>query len=357
MSTVANVTPASAGQIAEMPRSRVGHGSIRAVSSEVVELRVTELGAGFPFRERGIESDHTRVLAESPHSWPPILVNRADLRVIDGQHRVAAAHLIGRKTIAAELFDGSPEDAYLEFLRRNVQHGLPLSLRERRHAASRILGQWPNWSDRRVAVMCGLAPGTVASLRAEATPTVVSPSSDRSVRSEQRVGRDGKRRPTKPTVSRQRIAEALIADPSASLRAIAEEVGASPETVRSVRSQLRARPSDAALQASTLEASPLQPTPLQTSTVQATALVDLLPYKAPRSDKWWARDAALTSSPEGQRFVKWLSRSLIEEADWRAHLQTTPRSRVYELAAEARRRANCWAEFSETLEALARGTG
>jgi ParB-like chromosome segregation protein Spo0J len=338
------------------------HSSIRAVSSEVVELRVTELGAGFPFRERGIESDHTRVLAESPHSWPPILVNRADLRVIDGQHRVAAAHLIGRKTIAAELFDGSPEDAYLEFLRRNVQHGLPLSLRERRHAATRILGQWPNWSDRRVAAMCGLAPGTVASLRAEATPTVVSSSSDRSVRSEQRVGRDGKRRPTKPTVSRQRIAEALIADPSASLRAIAEEVGASPETVRSVRSQLRASPSEATLQTNglqtdTLQTGTLQTGTLQTSTVQATAFPDILPYKAPRSDKWWVRDAALSSSPEGQRSVKWLSRSMIEEADWRAHLHTTPRSRVYELAAEARRRANCWTEFSETLEALARGAG
>jgi ParB-like chromosome segregation protein Spo0J len=328
------------------------HSSIRAISSEVVELRVTELGAGFPFRERGIESDHTRVLAESPHSWPPILVNRADLRVIDGQHRVAAAHLIGRKTIAAELFDGSPEDAYLEFLRRNVQHGLPLSLRERRHAATRILGQWPNWSDRRVAAMCGLAPGTVASLRAEATPTVVSSSSDRSVRSEQRVGRDGKRRPTKPTVSRQRIAEALIADPSASLRAIAEEVGASPETVRSVRSQLRARPSDGPV-----ETSPLPTTPLHASTVPATALPDILPYKAARCDKWWARDAAMASSPEGQRFIKWLSRSMIEEEDWREHLRTTPRSRVYELAAEARRRAACWTEFSETLEALARGTG
>jgi len=298
---------------------------------------VAQLLDGSSFRERGVDPDHVQVLAESPDRWPPILVTRLGHRVIDGHHRVAAARIIGRRKVVAELFDGSPDDAYLEFLRRNAQHGLPLTLRDRKQAATRILRQWTNWSDRRVGSVCGLSPRTVASLRAEASASVTPPPDERSLPSEQRVGRDGKLRPTNPTVRRQRIAQALAADPSASLRAIAQEVGASPETVRSVRARLRASAGE-------------------TGDLNTRPGADLW-QNAPPVAKWWVRDVALTSSAEGQRSVRWLSRSIIEEAEWRVHVQSIPRSRLYELAAEARRRANDWTAFAEALEGRATSHG
>jgi ParB-like chromosome segregation protein Spo0J len=328
------VTPAVAESLPPLQHGRLPqHGSIRAVTSEIVEMPLKDLGSGFSFRDGGVDSDHVQVLAESPDTWPPILVDRRDHRIVDGQHRVAAARLIHRKTIATELFDGSPEDAYLEFLRRNIHHGLPLTLPERRHAATRILAKWPNLSDRRVGTLCALSHRTVAKLRLQANTSLPGAAKHQPLSSDQRLGRDGKVRPAQPKATRQRIAHALLADPAASLRAIATKVGASPETVRSVRSRLEATRADA---------------PGHDTTVQ-----DYWTQTIPPTEKWWTRDLALTSTPQGPPYVKWLNRTLIDESAWRAHLPGTPRSRIYHLAAEARRRATCWTAYADALEGLA----
>src|SRR5215471_2409113 len=119
-------------------------------------------------RDRGIDHTHVALLAEVPESWPPIVVSRRDRAVIDGQHRVAAAKQLGIKRLRAVYFDGSPDDAYVEFVRCNVGHGLALSLDERRAAVRRILSTHSDLSDRSVASVCGLSPKTVARVRREA---------------------------------------------------------------------------------------------------------------------------------------------------------------------------------------------
>ena len=76
--------------------------------------------------------------------------------VVDGQHRVAAAELPGLAAVAGGWFDGSPEDAFVEFVRCNVGHGLALAWSERRvggHAGSCVTH--PERSDRGVASVCG----------------------------------------------------------------------------------------------------------------------------------------------------------------------------------------------------------
>jgi len=94
------------------------------------------------------------------------------------------------------------------------------------------LADQPLWSDRRIAHVCGVSPKLVARLRCD------GPVAPAAAAREKRVGRDGRARPLKPGAIRGDIAKAIRESPCASLRMIAAELGVSPETVRSVRSEL-----------------------------------------------------------------------------------------------------------------------
>ena len=205
-----------------------------ADAHDAVNVPVADLRAGRFGRERGIDPSHVAALAEVHQAWPPIIVARVDHSVIDGQHRVAAARDLGLLNLRAVFFDGSPDDAYIEFVRRNVSHGLPLGLAERRHAARRMLASDPSRSDRGIATVCGLSPKTVAKIRAQGG----SRSRGSSALAAKRVGRDGRLRPVDAADLRARITRELEEQPGAPLRQIARQVGASPETVRSVKLRL-----------------------------------------------------------------------------------------------------------------------
>ncbi|HLY84072.1 MAG TPA: ParB N-terminal domain-containing protein, partial [Acidimicrobiales bacterium] len=209
------------------------------IGSPVVDFRLPMLRPGLSPRSKQLFEQHVAVLVEVQGEWPPIVVRRSDFTIVDGHHRVEAAGRLGMATIPGTFFDGSDDDAYIEAVQRNVRHGLVLSIEERKLAATQILGRHGDWSDRRVAAICGLSPSTVAGVRR----AVVGPHSGRpSVEDGQldrRLGRDGRRRPVDPGAARDRILEVVSGDPSASLRSVARAVGASPETVRSVRHRLR----------------------------------------------------------------------------------------------------------------------
>ena len=106
---------------------------------EVGTISIDAVHVGRSLRAAGIDPLHVAALAEVAAHWPPIVLNRADASVIDGHHRIAAARQLGLRELRVTWFDGSPDDAYLEFVRCNVGHGLPLTLAERRHAARQML--------------------------------------------------------------------------------------------------------------------------------------------------------------------------------------------------------------------------
>ena len=314
------------------PKPSSGTAASPRVNGGVVELRIADL-VSTSLRERGLEPGHVRALAELVGRWPPVLVGRDDHRLIDGHHRVAAARSLGHLTIAAELFAGTPEEGYVEFVRRNVVHGMPLTLRERRHAAARILRNLGEWSDRKIAATCALSPRTVASIRVMVTSAhAAEQSGQQPTVLEHRVGKDGRRRPTDATRTRRQIIQALSADPAASLRAIAERVGVSPETVRTVRQGLEA------------ESVGVEPRP--------TPPKEEVAPEQPRGE-WWTTDAALMSTEHGRRLAQWLSCTIIEDEHWREPVAAAPVSRVYELAAEARRRSASWMRVAEIFETKA----
>jgi ParB-like chromosome segregation protein Spo0J len=182
-------------------------------------------------RLAGESSDHVTVLAQAGVHWPPIVVHRQTLRVIDGMHRLRAAQLRGDQSVEVEFFDGDADEAFIAAVRANITHGLPLTLADRKAAAQRILGCQPHRSDRWIGQATGLSAGTVADIRRRAgTADVQGPS---------RLGRDGRIRPLNAANGRLRAQREISARPDASLREIASAAGISPATAKDVRDRLR----------------------------------------------------------------------------------------------------------------------
>ncbi|MFF3773257.1 ParB N-terminal domain-containing protein [Streptomyces sp. NPDC002232] len=177
-----------------------------------------------------LDQAHVRALAESETEFPPILVHRATLRVIDGMHRVRAAELRAMDTIGARWFEGDEQAAFLLAVESNTRHGLPLSSDERKQAALRILRTHPHWSDRSIAERTGWSATGVGALRRDIA--------DPDARPEARVGRDGRIRPSTTAEGRRVAAEVIRQNPAASLREIARRAGISVGTARDVRHRL-----------------------------------------------------------------------------------------------------------------------
>ena len=281
---------------------------------------VSSLSVGATFRAGGLCEEQVERLTALGGAWPPILVRRADRQVIDGAHRVAAARRLGLARLEAELFDGRPEQAFIEFVRRNVTQGLVLSIAERKKAALRVLHDHPIWSDRRVAELCALSPKTVARLRPDAG---TCPSADLR-HLDVREGRDQRLRPVRPGSARARVVEALRDQPDASLRTLAAAAGVSPETVRLVRLNLA-------------------------EVVEAPSGDDETTVAAPEQAGWHS-DAALASSEQGEQFLAWFEQTAVaqRDLDW---VDAVPLGRIYVVADEARRRSEIWLELARSLEA------
>ena len=197
-------------------------------------ISLDSIRPGPSLRAGGLNDAHVAALAEVSEGWPPIVVTEDNV-LVDGHHRVAAAQQLGLDRIAAVVFKGSRADAYVEAVRSNISHGMPLTLSERRRAGVQILAVHPMWSDRRIAGCCGLSAKTIKRLRDESGSFEDCQSGGAA-----RTGRDGRVRPVDAGGLRASIVAELERCPDASLRTIAASVGASPETVRSVRNQLRA---------------------------------------------------------------------------------------------------------------------
>jgi ParB-like chromosome segregation protein Spo0J len=197
------------------------------VEVEIDALRLT----GSP-RLAGERQEHIELLAAAPAPLPPIIVHRPTMRVIDGFHRLRAARLRGDTTIAARFFDGDESAAFVLAVQLNVTHGLPLGLSDRQRAAERIIASHPHWSDRRVASVAGIAPGSVGEIRRRLGSGAADPEG-------RRLGQDGRMRSLDGTAGRLRAGELLTEEPGLSLRQVARAAGISPETVRDVRNRLR----------------------------------------------------------------------------------------------------------------------
>lgn len=299
--------------------------------------RVVDLRHGPTPRIGGRDDEHVRVLQESFDQLPPIVVHRPTMMVIDGAHRLLAAKRLGRSTIRVEFFTGSSAAAYVEAVRRNIAHGKPLTLTERRQAAREIVDSHPNWSDARVAAACALSDKTVAALRA----------SDDSDGVDARVGSDGRTRPVDVASRRLRAADLLGRSPELSLRAVARAVNLSPATVLDVRRRLlrndspvTGKPDPVASgegRAHPARSPEGRPTPLAVM----TDLIDSVP---------WISNPCRLDTQEQREFATWFRDRVRDSWRFSRFIDNVPNSDQTSVVVLALVQARSWAKFAAEVE-------
>ncbi|XRQ14300.1 ParB/RepB/Spo0J family partition protein [Actinomadura welshii] len=319
-------------------------------SRKVHIVAVSSLRPGDSPRLGGVDEEHVHRLAEMEATLPPILVHRGTMRVVDGMHRLRAAILTDRKEIEVEFFDGNEEEGFIQAVRANIVHGLPLTLAERRAAAARILSTHPQLSDRAIAAYTGIAHKTVSAIRSRST----GENTQLSVR----IGADGRMRPLSSQEGRRRAAEVIAERPNASLREVAAMAGISVGTAHDVRRRMHrgenpvhvanagmrqdAEQSLAPDNAATAEApSPKQSRRPRASTteVDTDAILHSL-----------VRDPAMKQTDTGRALIRWLHSHIVKCGEWDPLLSSVPPYRLQSLAALARQCGNVWHQLAHELE-------
>ncbi|MGW6389081.1 hypothetical protein ACWFR1_00955 [Streptomyces sp. NPDC055103] len=310
----------------------------------VVEVPVTELVLTESPRSKGISADHVHTLAETDDTLPPILVHHDSMKVIDGLHRVQAAVVKGEREIRARLFKGSDEQAYLLAVKLNTTHGLPLQLADRRNAALRILGIYPEWSNRAISEITSLSDKTVAKLRGQKAG-----GPDRQKR---RMGKDGRSHPLDVNFGRQRASQFITDRPDASLREIARAAGISPNTARRVRNSLREGQNPLLEPTSRGAGSFLEAGTKDSSLRSLTKAVSTLPLGA-RGPTWVTlkRDPSLRSTETGRFLLRSLSLHALTSDTWERVIEAIPPHSAGAVADVARRCAAAWQELANRLDA------
>ena len=205
---------------------------VDANTGEVVDdrVRLDDLRDGPQIRDGGLNRDHVAQLAESAEHLPPILVRRvADgFEVLDGHHRAAALRSAGETSVLAHVITCTDAEALTFALEANTGHGLPLTLADKKRNARTLIEAEPGLPDREVGRVCGLNHETVGALR--------STGGNRQLNDE-RVGSDGKVRPTPAKAKAQRAAaEQFIEDhPEATTAEVVEQTGVSAGTASNIR--------------------------------------------------------------------------------------------------------------------------
>jgi ParB-like chromosome segregation protein Spo0J len=310
----------------------------------VVDVHISMICPADSPRFVGTDVVHAQALADSEAELPPILVRRSTLQVIDGMHRLAAAQMRGQEHIRVQFFDGDEHEAFLLAVESNVRHGLPLTIAERRAAASRILSSHPQMSDRSIAAVSGIAAKTVAAIRS---------ATDADPHLNTRVGRDGRVRPLNQVEGRRLAGELMEEQPEASLRDIARQAGISLGTARDVRERLRRGetatlpPRQNAGEADAIGAS--GPAGAQEPRERSTARpAEDLDVKV--ALEHLVHDPSMRYNESGRSLLRWLTRMTAVDDDWEEVLSQIPPHCAILVAQVARGSAAAWSGLAEALD-------
>jgi hypothetical protein len=319
--------------LAELPVSRADGEALISINSLVP--------ADSP-RLDGVDLAHVEALAEVDGGLPPILVQRATMRVIDGMHRLDAVRIRGETEIFVQFFDGSEDEAFLLAVASNIKHGLPLTLADRRAAAARIIRLRPDASDRWIGEIAGLAAKTVAAIRRDAPEAVLTLS--------RRVGRDGRIRPLNIAEGRRIASEVLASNPDASLRQIARDAGISVGTARDVREKVRQG---------------IDPVVPKQRTYQENGDASLARARKASSEvdfeailQRLRQDPSVRYTETGRTFLTWLCPPrLMQSSDWEGVVDCIPPHCTFDVIRIARSCALAWCALAEELDQRNRAHG
>jgi ParB-like chromosome segregation protein Spo0J len=288
--------------------------------------------------------EHARALAGSVAKLPPIIVNRATMRVIDGMHRLRAAVIRGQHDIDVQFFDGDVRDAFVLAVKENIAHGLPLSLADRTAAAARIINSHPQWSDRTIASIAGLAAKTVGAVRHRST--------EENPQLNTRIGRDGRVRPLNTAEGRRIAGELMVNRPTASLREIAREAGISLGTAQDVRERLRRGKNLVPLAERDAKRRTNQVKRDEPATQHDSMRDTRTPPIGDRASilRELRKDPSLRFAHAGRVLLRMLHALAIDTKEWQQLIDHIPVHCTPMLSNAARACADAWQEFAEQLE-------
>ena len=148
-------------------------GAILKPKTQTSELAIADIridGGTQPRAEldNAVVADYADALTAGAQ-MPPVVVffDGAAHWLADGFHRFHAHRKAGRKQIQAEISTGTKRDAVLFSLGANAAHGLRRSNDDKRRAVAAMLAdrEWSTWSDRQIAIHCGVSAPFVAAVR------------------------------------------------------------------------------------------------------------------------------------------------------------------------------------------------
>lgn len=153
---------------------------IEAVEPVIEQIEIASIVRDVVVRAKGTDRDTVAAYAQAMRDgavFPPVILyrearNGTVLRLAEGAHRVEAALAIGLTTIAAEVRTGDRKACIVHGISTGRDFGLRFSTRDKRHQTELMLGNFPKWSDRKIAEALGIDHKTVAATKrrlAEAT--------------------------------------------------------------------------------------------------------------------------------------------------------------------------------------------
>ena len=125
-------------------------------------------------------------------AFPPVVVFRIenDLWLVDGHHRFESARKAGGSEILAIVHNGTWHEAVRAALAANRSHGVRLTTADREKAVLLARQEFPDYSDRALAELCGVSYKTVGRVLKQSVGTM-------SQLPQGRRGRDGKLYPAR----------------------------------------------------------------------------------------------------------------------------------------------------------------
>ncbi|MFE8964067.1 ParB N-terminal domain-containing protein [Streptomyces iakyrus] len=309
--------------------------------SEITQVPISRITVVGSLRTVGEDLRHINALAEVCSELPPIVIHRKTMTVIDGVHRLRAVENSGATHISAVLFNGDEREAFVLAVKLNSNHGLPLSLADRKAAALHMLADFPEWSNRRLAGVVGLSDKTIAALRRRSGAELPHPTAVR-------LGRDGVAYPLAAGEGRSRALMYLAAHPDASAQEVARAARISLTTAKDARKRARAVQEEPQTTAGPNDG------PVRERAAGRPAMV-----KRPRSRPVSAdpslavrrlrADPSLRFTEVGRKLLRTLDSSAPQPHDWAAMASSLPMHCAPLIAELARHHAESWQLLAEAL--------
>jgi ParB-like chromosome segregation protein Spo0J len=309
--------------------------------SEITQVPISRIMVVGSLRTVGEDPRHINALAEVCSELPPIVLHRKTMTVIDGVHRLRAVESSGATHISAVLFNGDEREAFVLAVKLNSNHGLPLSLADRKAAALHMLADFPEWSNRRLAGVVGLSDKTIAALRRRSGAELPHPTAVR-------LGRDGVAYPLAAAEGRRRALVYLAAHPDASAKEVAGAAGISLTTAKDARKRVRTdqgeprttvRPSDVSVP----ESGAGHPAGVKRPRAHPAGADLSLAVRRLRADP------SLRFTEVGRKLLRTLEPSATQPHDWAAMASSIPIHCAPLIAELARHHAESWQLLAESL--------